>query len=200
MARVSADERRQDLVAAAIRVLARDGVAKASTRAIVAEAAMPLGFFHYCFRSKQELFMQVIGTINERNRRAAIDAVRPHRSLPDTLRESLRAYWRLVEENPGEHQITYELTQYALRDPELAEVARKQYEGYLEAAIDFLEVAAAAARMEWTVPLRVLARSLRNMLDGVTLAWIVDRDNGEATAVLDHFAVQLAASARRTTD
>ncbi len=88
-----------------------------------------------------------------------------------------------------------------MRDPELAEVARKQYEGYLEAAIDFLEVAAAAARMEWTVPLRVLARSLRNMLDGVTLAWIVDRDNGgEATAVLDHFAVQLAASARRTTD
>ncbi|WP_279579831.1 TetR/AcrR family transcriptional regulator [Fodinicola feengrottensis] len=82
---MSADERRQDLVAAAIRVLARDGVAKASTRAIVAEAAMPLGFFHYCFRSKQELFMQVIGTINERNRRAAIDAVRPHRSLPDTF-------------------------------------------------------------------------------------------------------------------
>ena len=50
VARIPADERRQQLVEAAIRVMARDSVAQATTRAIVGEAGMPLGVFHYCFR------------------------------------------------------------------------------------------------------------------------------------------------------
>ena len=64
MARVSADVRRERLVEAAIRVMVRDGVAKATTRSIVAEADMPLGAFHYCFRSKEELLENVIEAIS----------------------------------------------------------------------------------------------------------------------------------------
>jgi AcrR family transcriptional regulator len=196
MGRVSADERRHELVAAAIRVMARDGVAKTSTRAIATEADMPVGFFHYCFRSKQELFLHVIGTINDRNREAAKGVVEPHRTIADTVRASLRAYWQLVQDNPGEHQVTYELTQYALRSPDLADVARVQYEGYIEAATDFLEAAATACAVEWTVSVRILARYVHTVLDGVTLAWIVDRNSAEALAVLDEFAADLAKSAR----
>ncbi|XIE77716.1 hypothetical protein AB6O49_04510 [Streptomyces sp. SBR177] len=41
MARQSADVRREQLVEAAIRVMIRDGVAKATTRAVVGEAGLP---------------------------------------------------------------------------------------------------------------------------------------------------------------
>ncbi|HEX4702566.1 MAG TPA: TetR family transcriptional regulator [Pseudonocardiaceae bacterium] len=197
MARVSADVRRRELVAAAIRVMARDGVAKTTTRAIVTEADMQLGFFHYCFRSKQELLLQVIDTINQRNVIAATAVVGQGRGLKETLAASLRAYWQDVETNPGTHQVTYELTQYALRTPGLADVARRQYEGYLAMATEFLETAADAARVEWTTPVPVLARYVHTMLDGVTLAWIVDRDGAQAMAVLTEFADHLAKSARR---
>ena len=197
MARVSADVRRQELVAAAIRVMARDGVAKATTRAIVTEADMQLGFFHYCFRSKQELLLQVIDTINQRNTAVTAEVVAPGRSLKDTLRAGLRAYWRDVEENPGTHQVTYELTQYALRTPGLEDIARRQYEGYLASTTGFLEQAAEAARVEWLTPVPVLARYVHNVLDGVTLSWIVDREGAQAIAVLDEFAEHLTKSARR---
>jgi AcrR family transcriptional regulator len=197
MARVSADVRRQELVEAAIRVMARDGVAKATTRAIVAEADMHLGFFHYCFRSKEELLLQVIDTINERNVRAVLDVLSPRKGLAETLRTSVRAYWELVEKNPGEHQVTYELTQFALRRPGLEDVARKQYDGYVTAATRFLEAVAEELKVEWTVPLPVLARMTQVVLDGATLAWVVDRDSDQTVAVLDQMVEYLAGVARK---
>lgn len=196
MARVSADVRRQELVDAAIRVMARDGVAKTTTRAIVTEADMQLGFFHYCFRSKEELLLQVIETINERNRRAVLDVVEPRRSVRETVRASIQSYWDRVEENPSEHQITYELTQYVLRQPGLEELAHRQYGQYFTAAMSFLEAVSEAARVEWTVPRPVLARYLHSMLDGVTLSWIVDRDSEQTRAVLDEVADHLHSLAK----
>lgn len=196
MARVSADVRRQELVEAAIRVMARDGVAKATTRAIVSEAGMQLGFFHYCFRSKQELLLQVIEIINDRNMRAVLEHIKPRGDLRETLTASVGAYWANVEENPGEHQVTYELTQYALRSPGLAAVARKQYENYLASSTEFLVAIAEAAEHKWTVPLPVLARQVQIMIDGATLAWIVDRDSDATRAVFDRVCEQLVASAR----
>ena len=52
MARVSADERRRQLVAAAFRVIGRDGFAGVTTRRVCAEAGAPLAAFHYCFASE----------------------------------------------------------------------------------------------------------------------------------------------------
>ncbi|MFC4943388.1 TetR/AcrR family transcriptional regulator [Pseudonocardia sp. GCM10023141] len=196
MARVSAEVRREELVEAAIRVMARDGVAAATTRAIVAEAGMQLGFFSYCFTSKHELFLQVIETINRRNLLAGLSVIEPGEDLRSTMRASVRAYFRAVEENPGEHQVTYELTQVALRTPELADLARRQYEHYLQACADYLTTAAAASGTQWSAPLPVLARALHSALDGATLAWIVDRDSAAALDVLALFADHLATSAR----
>ena len=199
MARMPADVRRQELVEAAIRVMARDGVAKATTRAIVAEAGMNLASFHYCFHSKEALLVEVIDTINGRNVRAALDVVGPRRGVGETVRASIRAYWDLVEKNPGEHQVTYELTQYALRSPGLESVARKQYDGYVAASIQFLEAIAEAARVEWTVPVPVLARMVHSVIDGATLAWVVDRETELTLLVLDQFADYLTRCSRRRT-
>ena len=66
MARMSADERRAQLVEAAIAVMTRDGITKATTRAIVGEAGVPLGVFHYCFDSKAALLERVVTTLHER--------------------------------------------------------------------------------------------------------------------------------------
>ena len=59
MARVSAEERRRQLVAAAFRVIGRDGFAGVTTRRVCAEAGAPLAAFHYCFASKQELLAEL---------------------------------------------------------------------------------------------------------------------------------------------
>jgi AcrR family transcriptional regulator len=196
VARLSVEERRRALVDAAIRVMARDGVAKATTRAVVTEAGMQLGFFHYCFSSKEELLVVVVETITERSVAAVMSSAAPRRQVADMLREGMRAYWRGVEDDPAIHQLTYELTQYALRQPRLDAVARRQYAAYLQATTRFLDAVAAAAGVTWTVPVPVLARQAAVVLDGATLSWLVDRDTAATIAVLDQAATAIATNVR----
>jgi AcrR family transcriptional regulator len=179
------NDRRDELVEAAIRVMARDGVVKATTRAIVAEAGMTLGVFHYCFDSREELLKRVTATITERTIADARRVFTREGDLPDMIRASLRAFWGGVEANPGENLVGYELTQYALRNPGLEDVARLQYVQYLEANAEFLELMAKDAGIEWTIPLPTLARYVNAVLDGVTISWLADRESEDSLAVLD---------------
>ncbi|MFC8509997.1 TetR/AcrR family transcriptional regulator [Streptomyces sp. NPDC057411] len=199
MSRRSADERREQLIDAAIRVMIRDGVAKATTRAVVAEAGLPLGAFHYCFRSKEQLLHSVIERIMLRalDPPAPADPAAPGGvSVDEVVRGTLRAYWDRVRQSPDEHLLTYELTQYALRKPGLADVARGQYRHYTEVSLRQLETIAVRAAAEWTMPLPVLARYGLSVLDGLTLNWLIDRDDEAASAALDAYADHLVTLAR----
>src|SRR5690349_13291355 len=59
MARIGAEERRQDFIEATIKVIAEHGVANATTRRIAAAADSPLASLHYVFHTKDELFCAV---------------------------------------------------------------------------------------------------------------------------------------------
>ncbi|HEV7980808.1 TetR/AcrR family transcriptional regulator [Amycolatopsis sp.] len=193
---MAVDDRREELVEAAIRVMARDGVAKATTRAIVAEADMTLGVFHYCFDSREQLLQRVTTTITDRTIAAAREVFTSDCGLRAGIRQSLHVFWHGVEANPGENLIGYELTQYALRNPGLEGVARLQYSNYLAAHAEFLEAAADAAGIEWTVPVPILARYVNALLDGLTLCWVVDKESEQSTDVLDLLADYLSQNSR----
>ncbi|MER5738392.1 TetR/AcrR family transcriptional regulator [Streptomyces sp. NPDC002262] len=195
MPRLSAAERREQLAEAAIRVMIRDGVAETTTRAVVAEAGVPLGAFHYCFRSKEELLQTVIERIMERNLPPAGLAHAAGATPFERIRTVLHAYWEQVLARPAEHLVTYEVTQYALRRPGLADLARRQYRHYLDVNRAHLESMARAAGLAWTVDPAVLARQGLGVLDGLTLAWLVDRDDAQALAALDEYARYLASVA-----
>lgn len=196
MPRMAVNDRREELVEAAIRVMARDGVAKATTRAIVAEAGMTLGVFHYCFDSREELLKRVTATITQRTIEAARRVFTRDGDLPDMIRASLRAFWAGVEANPGENLVGYELTQYALRNPGLEDVARLQYVQYLEGNAEFLELMAKTARIEWTIPIPILARYVNAVLDGLSICWLADRESEDSLAVLDLLADYLTEHSR----
>ncbi|MEV4559269.1 TetR/AcrR family transcriptional regulator [Kitasatospora sp. NPDC049285] len=195
MSRRSADERREELIEAAIRVMIREGVAKATTRAVVAEAGLPLGAFHYCFRSKEELLQSVIERIMARSLTPATAGLRDAPPA-EAIRTGLHTYWELIRRHPDEHLLTYELTQYALRQPGLAELARRQYRQYLASVHTTLQTLSHLADIDWTVPLPVLARYGLGVLDGLTLTWLIDRDDTLAYAALDEFADYLLSVAR----
>ncbi|HET7736018.1 MAG TPA: TetR family transcriptional regulator [Nocardioidaceae bacterium] len=194
MARMSADERRDLLVQAAIRVMTRDGVANATTRSIVAEADMPLGVFHYCFRSKEELIEQVMVSINEATFDAALPALTGSETFVELVHGGLQAYWAHVVEDVAPHQLTYELTQYALRAA--PEIARKQYESYLDLTGKYLLAIAELAQHTWDVPVEILARYLLAMIEGCTFQLLVDGDETAGFTVLASFGEHLARSAR----
>jgi AcrR family transcriptional regulator len=180
------------LVTAAARVMARDGIAQTTTRAITAEAGMPRGSFHYCFRSKDELLQELIRVVVGDMVHAAEAAHFDDRSLAENLQAGLRAMWESVIKHPDEQLVTYELTTYALRDETRPHLARWQYENYYGQAINYLTFVARSEGIEWSLPMPVVARLLVTMVDGLSLNWLADRDSEAALGVIDAVATQLA--------
>ncbi|MEW2571824.1 TetR/AcrR family transcriptional regulator [Streptomyces sp. NPDC047070] len=193
---VSADVRRELLVAAALRVMKRDGIAAATTRAICAEAGMPHGAFHYCFRSKRELYAALLSTDFNITLDAAWPAVAPPVDPADAVRVLLRAYWSAVEGDPETQLVLSELVNLALREPELSELPGWEYRAYLEKVISYLDRFADEARLEFTVEARVLAEMVLSVLDGVVSSWLSHRDSAVALETLDRFAALFATLTR----
>lgn len=184
--RMSAEDRRDKLVEAAIRVMTRDGVARATTRAIASEAGMPLGVFHYAFHSKQELVTRVTETIAQQSK-ADMDRVvfaGETVDLYEVLLSALTAYFDHVVAHPQEHLVTYELTTAALRDPELEDVARRQYDYYLKENEELLLAAAEYFGFEFIEPVGVITRYALSVMDGLALNWLARGNEEEAREVL----------------
>jgi AcrR family transcriptional regulator len=196
--RMSATDRREELVAAAIRVMTRDGVARATTRAIAAEAGVPLGIFHYAFHSKQELMVRVTEAITEPSW-GDIDAALAQEGDPDPLqivKAALGAYLDHVVAHPQEHLVSYEVTTGALRDSELEEVARRQYDHYQRLNENMFETAADVFGVDYTVPVPVLARYAISVMDGLALNYLARGDVDQAQAVVDLAAATIVGMVR----
>ncbi|MEU9130447.1 TetR/AcrR family transcriptional regulator [Kitasatospora sp. NPDC048540] len=210
MARMPSAERRRQLTEAAIRAMTRDGVPRTTTRSIAAEAGVSLSVFHYCFDSKQALLEAVIEAITEHSVARVREAIRPGArvqgpagsaatshtgpggTLRDTVRAGFQAYWDHVAASPGEHMLTYELTQYALRQPGFEHLARRQYELYCATYGELLEQLCAATGSELIVPVAVLARYLAALTGGLTLNHLVLGDPAGAAEILDMVADHVA--------
>jgi DNA-binding transcriptional regulator YbjK len=192
MTRLPPDQRRSALVEAALRVIDRDGIRAATTRAIVAEADMPLGSFHYVFRSRDAMLRDLIAVVVDQERRVASDAVRAGVDIRATVRSALQAYFDLVVADPSREQAMFELLHYALRTEELADLPAAQYRTYRSAALELIQVAAERAGVRWTMPLEDVARLVVTFTDGLTLGWLADRDDAAAARIMDAAADALS--------
>jgi len=199
MTRMSSVDRRLALVHAALRVIATQGVSGATTRAIVAEAHMSLASFHYAFTSRDEMMRELIAFVVENETVAAFAGVDFDHGLRTALREGLQGYFDNVKSDPGHEQVMFELMQYALRTPELEGLAREQYVRYRFAVVQLLAAAAERTRHEWTLPLDDVARLVVGYTDGLTLAWLADRDDAAASRVMDFAADSLSQLAQPST-
>jgi AcrR family transcriptional regulator len=194
--RIPVQERRQALVEAAMRVMEREGIAAATTRAICAEAGMPNGFFHYCFTSKQELMLEVAQQFRRRFTSMLALADGLEGDLHAVITVALTTLLDDVRAHPDVHQLTYELPLYALRDDELSGIAQRCYEDNEIVAGQFLEMAADIAGCEWTQPVDALARFLAVAVDGTVLQWLMLRDDGRAREHIEDVARHLRRHAR----
>lgn len=207
MTRLSAVDRRGALVSAALRVVAERGVAQATTRAIVAEAGMKLASFHYAFQSRDELMTELIRSVMADEASAVLPAAAPGEEDgpvapgPDSLRQILRSglhrYSDHLRAEPLREKAMLELTQYALRSPQMRHLAREQYDAYHALAARALESAARRSGCVWRRPVDEVARLLIALTDGLTVAWLVDRDD-PATAILLDLAADSVAALGRT--
>lgn len=197
MSRRTAAERRAQLVEAAITLMTREGVRAATTRAVVAEAGTSLSVFHYAFDSKEALLEEVVRALVGRTAILASDAITDAvaaASPLDRVHAGLLAYFTHVRAHPDEHMLTYEVTQHCLRDRDLNEVARHQYEHYATTITGLIRSVGLGA----DVDVSVVARYLAVVVDGATADWLARRDDAMTEAVLATAAAHTTALLSRT--
>ncbi|HMM82974.1 MAG TPA: TetR family transcriptional regulator [Terrimesophilobacter sp.] len=195
MARISSADRREAIIHAALRVIQREGVHGATTRAIVAEADMPLASFHYAFRSRDEMISELISFVVEGEGEAALSTLSGGRDIRSAVRAGLQAYFDTLTADPSREQAMFELLHYALRTDELNELPRAQYRTYRRTAGDVLAAGAEAAGVSWQRPIDEVARLLVTFIGGLTMAWLADRDDAAAAMTMDFAADSIAALA-----
>ncbi len=194
----TAIERRAEIIAAAIRVLARDGLAETTTRKIAAEAGLNQATLRYYFGSKDDLLFAVLQDMMHITREITFESTRMGKGVRETLSESIRAFWTHVEEMPELQIMQYELTLYSLRHPASAWIARQQYDGYSAVVETLLQHLFETAHQSCAIPVSELARFIIGGVDGLILQFISDRDTARARRDLDHLLAAIIALAEGT--
>ncbi|MFN8191966.1 MAG: TetR/AcrR family transcriptional regulator [Nocardioidaceae bacterium] len=185
--RAAAAATSDELVAAAIRVIGRHGVAAATTRRIADEAGVPLGTVHYWFSDKEQLLAEVVRVVVDQLEVASTQAAPPDTPAgPIEVRDALgAAFASIAGDDAGVQLGYYELTALALRTPRLRELARHQYRSYRE-----LAARALAPALDGVDPERAaaIAELVMVTFDGLTLSYLADPEGTRPEVVLDLLA------------
>ncbi|NDZ93191.1 TetR family transcriptional regulator [Streptomyces sp. SID6673] len=200
------EKRRELLLDAAFRVIARDGVDGATTRAICAEAGMTLSTFHYVFSSRDDLLAALVerGTdtelavIADALTAASADGIGGFDGIRIMLRESLFGYIDGLIEDPDREQAMISLNQYARQTAGLAGLGADMYRRYYEAIAYGLDVGAEQAGVEWDRPTDELAPLVVAATDGITLAYLNTRDRAVCERVAEATVTLLLGHVTRT--
>jgi AcrR family transcriptional regulator len=186
MSPVQAAEHRSAIVAAAIRLMAREGVAAASTRRVAAEAGVPQATIHYVFGTKTELYRAVIEAVTSNLVRAVEAGLAPHENWTEDVAVASQAVWDLVERDSSTALLLVELTAYALRDPDLRDLAKGLYDSYQRMAENAVSVLVERSDQELRVPVEEVARIVVAGLNGLVLTYLVCGDREQSRRDLEN--------------
>lgn len=178
MAHMPAAERRAELVAAAVRMIAAHGVEGATTRRIAQEANAPLATLHYCFSTKEVLFAAVFEYVTGQYREVLTDSD-VDGDVETTARALLRGVMEWYLANPHFGPAIVELISWGQRqEGKQAEMVYKEAFGTIR---PILEAGAAAAGQSVDAnTIDELTYIMSTLSDGFALNWLVFTDRTAA--------------------
>ncbi|WLW58257.1 TetR/AcrR family transcriptional regulator [Streptomyces sp. YU58] len=169
MAHVSAAERRPQLINAAIALMAREGVAAGSTRAIATELGVAQATVHYTFGTKEELYRAVMEQLTHDLVVQVTQAAPTDASFEETVVALAEALWNTVLEQPASHQLLTELSMLAMRTPHLQEALQSHYGEVLAVTAKLVDQAAERTGHQLGQPAETIARFFLAGFDGLTM-------------------------------
>ncbi|MFG1706337.1 TetR/AcrR family transcriptional regulator [Nonomuraea sp. M3C6] len=165
---VDHDERRREVLSAARRVIVRDGIDAATTRAIAKEAGYSNGVLAHYFADKDEILLSALRQSHQRIRARLTRKVEGVTGLA-ALRELLLDNLPLDAERTQESRLEVSFWSRSLASERLAEVQRAEA-GELRAAVrDLLGQARAAGELRADDNLDDLTEHLLALVDGLSL-------------------------------
>jgi len=182
--RIAVEERRTALLAAALRVIGREGMRGASTRAIAAEAGMPTASFHYVFTGYDAMVEQLVADVLDAQAEAVAAVVETADTLRGFVEGALQGWLDRTAAEPDSEVALHEIVAWSRSSPERRHVAVLVYERYTASIDGFMQLAEARFGVRWAIPSADVARFVLVLTDGVAAHWLVDRDVEGARAAL----------------
>ncbi len=173
-------DRRAEILEAAIRVLARDGIAATTTRKIATEAGVNQATLRYYFGSKDSLLRDVLQEMMRTTQEVVQEGATFEGDIREAIAKSIWAFWSHVEQQAEWQVMQYELTLYALRNSEAAWLAKQQYEGYNELVEALIRQNFEMKQRTCAIAYAELARFIVGGLDGIILQFVSNRDEALA--------------------
>ncbi|NUW42387.1 TetR/AcrR family transcriptional regulator [Nonomuraea rhodomycinica] len=165
---VDHDERRRELLSAARRVIVRDGIDAATTRAIAKEAGYSNGVLAHYFADKDEILLSALRQSHQRIRERITRRVEGVTGLA-ALRELLLDNLPLDAERTQETRLEVSFWSRSLAAERLAEVQRAEAEELRAAVRGLLAQAREAGELSTEDNLDDVTEHLLALVDGLSL-------------------------------
>ncbi|MEP7765875.1 hypothetical protein [Sanguibacter sp. 25GB23B1] len=186
------DERRDRVVDAALELAADQGVEHVNLRAAAHAAGMSWDAAHGSFDDHADLLQAMSASLGRRH--IGLEAV--DLDVPGSLGEALESIalqlWGMMSARRDLQLVSYELAMLALRRTMLRPLVSGRYDRAYDAALTLLGFLAQRDGITWSRPAEEIARFAATFLDGVCLAWVVDRDTELAESQVRMLAQYLA--------
>ena len=175
---------RAKLIEGAMRALSEHGVADTTTRKIAEMSGQRVSALHYHFKDKDALLFAVLEEVALILNRHLEDELKPVRDLVQCVEALIRATWQLMARTRDLQILQFEMTFYAVRHPDAAWLAQKQYEGLLAQYERFLSERQASKVDKRQ--LQSLAHFVIAGLDGILVQELAYPDEARSSETLEY--------------
>ncbi|MGB3685985.1 MAG: TetR family transcriptional regulator [Ornithinimicrobium sp.] len=176
-AHMPVEQRRVQLVEAAMEVMRREGAWALTTRAVAAQAGVPLGVVHYAFASKDALIGAVFNADSESATAVIGRSIEAGASGEQILRRAIDEYAEALVARPRNDLVIQELGLMSARDPTLEPLGRRAVEDFRAELVRLLTRVAEVEGAAWDARVEVLAESLFGSLVGLSQNWLCSGDD-----------------------
>lgn len=183
-------QRRQELVEATWRIIARHGISGATMRQIAAEAGFANGALKPYFPTKAELIEATYAFVFDRTNRRVDAAAQGRRGLA-ALEAFCREVLPLDAERLDEARVVISFWQEAAHDPRGAELNNASMAQWRRSMAGWMVQARGAEELDAGVEIAAAADALLNFLLGCQISAVIDREATTAGDLEAQLAAQL---------
>ncbi|GMA24665.1 hypothetical protein GCM10025864_24240 [Luteimicrobium album] len=180
--RLSHEQRREQLVAAALAVALREGVEAVTVRSVAREAGVRPGIIHYVFRDKHEMLAALSRQVAAIASTFLDDAITAGGDISTTMHALADAMWKGLEARSHHQLLTIEIATLGARDERMRAIVLDQLKAQWAASEKYLSAAAQLAGVTYSMDVALLARMVSAEIDGIQIAWMVEHDDAAAIA------------------
>lgn len=174
------DERRDRIVDAALQLAADQGIEHVTLRAAAHGAGIAWDAAQASFDDHADLLKAMSVAVTTKNitpESLMLDTSGPVEEVLATVGAQV---WQALSARRDFQLVSYELALVSLRRTALRSLVTAQYDKARAFATSLLLAFAAEQGITWSRPIEEIGRFTATFLDGVSMAWVVDRDDALA--------------------